>query len=36
LDGKIFTGQEGLMGKKASGVDEVVFKDGKFISTWSL
>jgi hypothetical protein len=33
LDGKIFTGQEGLVGKKASGIDEVAFKDGKFISS---
>jgi hypothetical protein len=33
LDGKIFTGQEVLVGKKASGVDEVAFKDGKFISS---
>jgi hypothetical protein len=36
LDGKIFTGQEGLMGEKSSGVDEVVFKDGKFISNGCL
>ena len=36
LDGKIFTGQEGLMGEKSSGVDEVAFKDGKFISNGCL
>jgi hypothetical protein len=32
LEGKTFKGQEGLFGKEASGVDEVFFKDGKFIS----
>ena len=36
LDGKIFTGQEGLMREKSSGVDEVAFKDGKFISNGCL
>lgn len=32
LDGKTFSGKEGHIGKKASGDDVVVFKDGKFIS----
>ena len=32
LDGKTFSGEEGLIGKTASGNDVVVFEDGKFIS----
>jgi hypothetical protein len=33
LDGKIFVGEFGKKGRETEGMDELIFKDGKFRST---